>query len=314
MGCLPEVFLSDNVHAVKIALLAEKNLMEAIAYIASNNLSSKSLVFKKLVKEAKRLSTKPNILVNEIKTAEGHNCDKEKRLNVMQTKEKDGIEINAHANLSQSLIGDINNIQRYNLNKEPGRTNLHRIELDSVRSSFNESLPQVQAEEMTNAQGLKFYQKPSVDVVTIKAPSFFDLSIEANLPYILEKLKSEANEMYIDAYKNYFLKYSSALRYNLCFASSSPYFKATILLAKLGESYADFISIKEFFDFLIRASGIGLKKTEFIFPFLTVTLGSDFNEFFLKRWNELQSGETPGGEQLREQAQMSFEYRNYSFR
>ena len=53
---------------------------------------------------------------------------------------------------------------------------------------------------------------------------------------LITTIKASAFELYNNAYQKYYLQDPAALRYNLCLASSNAYFKATILLAKIGEN------------------------------------------------------------------------------
>ena len=73
-----------------------------------------------------------------------------------------------------------------------------------------------------------------------------DASDEKLLAKYLKTLNYEAEDLYNEAYHDYYSKNPFALRYNLCFASSSPYFKAAVLIAKLGErTYQDFIQMND---------------------------------------------------------------------
>ena len=61
------------------------------------------------------------------------------------------------------------------------------------------------------------------------------ISYEKKLEGYLRLLHREAEDLYNEAYHKYYSKNPNALRYNLCLASSSPYFKAAVLIAKLGK-------------------------------------------------------------------------------
>ena len=128
---------------------------------------------------------------------------------------------------------------------------------------------------------------------------------------IMGALTNEAERMYKDAYKTYYLKNHDALRYNLCLASSSPYFKATILLAKIGENiYQNFKSITDFFLFLQQSfPDLGLIVKHFKFKFLAVVLDENFNKRFSAKWSELQSEETTQDKIDQQKAKKSFEAR-----
>ena len=109
-----------------------------------------------------------------------------------------------------------------------------------------------------------------------------DESDEKLLAKYLTTLKYEAEDFYNEAYHDYYSKNPEAFRYNLCFASSSPYFKAAVLIAKLGErTYQDFTKVNDFFSFIENNLEIPLKREKFIFPFLTATLDREFDGLFI---------------------------------
>ena len=225
-GSLP---LPNHFHAVKVALLAQTDLIGAIKYVNDNNLSKVFISFSVIAEKAEILFRR--LQMREVEEANSGN-------NVDFYQEPDA---GAIKNIDESFLGLSNKEALASTSKAP------KVEMK-------------EEEERIQEMNL-FWETPAHAITKQNEKDSERVSDEKILNEYLEVLNLDAERIYNKAYQVYYSRNPDALRYNLCFASSSIYFKAVLLIAKLGEKTCeDFLTLNDFFCSIEKNSGIILAR------------------------------------------------------